>query len=126
MTFLVDNNEDLYLLQGTDLESKQLVYSGVSKVSVSSLSDGELVVAFSAGGNLYYFSYMGESLTQPVLLYTFTETITELGIVASSEGSSYLIAGLGSGKNYLFPSVSSFSSAAVEGRIGVSTNFELI
>lgn len=83
-----------------------LVASSVSALSVDKIfGEDRLVVVYSVGSDVFYFTFDGATRSESVRLFSFDERIDCVSLVKNSETTTFLVVGLASGKNYLFSSV---------------------
>lgn len=129
--FTISPSGDLALFFGEDaspdFETASVIDSGVSSVSATVESEtNTIVVVYSKGGEVYYFTYDGETRSESQLIYAFTEKILDVSLIQNCESTTFLAVGLESGKNYLFSSVTAVTASTKSSKIlaGMSVAFE--
>lgn len=122
--FSVTENGDLVISTGTTLdETAMVVDSGVNVVTVATVeNENKLVVVYSKGSEVNYFTYDGETRSESILIYTFDELVTDVALVQNCKSTTFLAVGLNSGKNYLFSSVTSVTSSQKSSLITASAS----
>lgn len=121
--FMVAGGGQLKYLFGENLGSSSAILAKkcTSVTTAASVDNSYLVVAYSVGSSVYYFTFDGESLPQHILLYTFESDVERVSIVQNTGEIFYLMVMLENGKNYMFPSVINFVQGTHEGKLSLKT-----
>lgn len=128
--FVVGETGDLFMTIG---ESESLytpndvIDSGVGAVTVTNVFDlNEVVVVYSVGSEIRYFSYNGTTRTEPVTIYGFDEDVEDVALIQNCESTNFLAVSLKSGKNYLFSSATIVATSSKNSRVLLGMEAEYV
>ena len=108
-------------LVGVSTADGEIIDENVVAVSATKVnkSDEIVVVYACASGEIKYFSLINGTRSSILNLTTMDEKISEVSLVQGCETTTFLVVGLETGRNYLFSSVTSVTSADKLSHLGL-------